>query len=91
MDNKLELPEAFDFEDLGLVREPNSEIHIVNFALLEDVVEFNGIHIRSFRDRPYYTFLAVWALRDCYRSHLDQGGKPNKIMEELNTNAQQGG
>jgi len=56
MDENLELPETFDFEDLGLILQPDLEFFISNTALLEDVVEFNGIHMRSFRNRPYYTY-----------------------------------
>ncbi|WP_263386005.1 hypothetical protein [Granulicella arctica] len=83
MDENLELPETFDFEDLGLILQPDAEFFISNTALLEDVVEFNGIHMRSFRNRPYYTYLAVWALRSCYHGHLARGGKPNALMEGL--------
>lgn len=87
MDEDLVLPETFDFEDLGLIRqpdaEPDSEFFVSNTDLLEDVVELNGIPMRSFRDRPYYMYVGVWALRSCYLGHLARGGKPNELMEQL--------
>lgn len=52
---------------------------------LLDLLQFNGVHARLFRDRPYFQTLCFSIILECYRSHRARGGDADSALEEVYT------
>jgi hypothetical protein len=85
MEEELELPYGFVFEDLQLRRDPASKgFSVMNAALLDEVLAYNGIDPERLRKQPFHLWVCLHATASCYRVHIARGGKPNELMEQLN-------
>jgi hypothetical protein len=75
------IPETFNFDDLGISRNPTTGNLKCLPKPLEELLAYNGIDAQRFRDRPYFQMICMSAITECYKIHLARGGKPNPCIE----------
>ncbi|WP_158942126.1 hypothetical protein [Granulicella sp. S190] len=75
------IPETFNFNDLGISRNPTTGNLNCLHKPLEELLAYNGIDARRFRDRSYFKMICMSAITECYKIHLSKGGKPNPFIE----------
>ena len=75
------IPETFNFDELGISRNPATGSLNCLHKPLEALLAHNGIDAQRFRDRPYFKMICMSAITESYKIHLARCGKPNACIE----------
>lgn len=82
IENELKWPPGFQFADLQITMDPVTKEIRCELEPLLDLLQFNGVHARLFRDRPYFQTLCFSTILECgYRSHRARCGDAHPVLE----------
>ena len=74
------IPAGLTFADLGLEREPRTKRLLYKPVVLAQLVDANDLGAQTlFTDED----LAAWLIIEWYVVHLNAGGKPDPVAEEI--------
>ncbi len=77
---RLQIPEDMDFSALRLERDADGMVSF-DWRPIEKICALSGVDVSIFRDAPEDNLAALFTV--WYQEHLQRGGKPDRVQEEL--------